>query len=247
MRSSALALALLLSASACASSAATSTHQASAPVTDVALAPPPTPPTAADAREDREQSNAALLSALAAESEAFADVLGATTLDSADVSGTLVGVPSSQGTGVGGLGGMGTRGTGAGGGGTLSGLGSGRGFSGPTTPDGPRAELALTTPTVRGGLDPDTVLRVLKRHAGSLRYCYQRQLQVNPQLAGTLDVTLTLGAQGEVADVKSTGGTLQSPEVESCVLARLRRVAFDKPTSGAASVALTLRYSQSAP
>lgn len=194
MRSAALALALLLSASACASGAATSTHQASAPVTDVALAPPPTPPTAADAREDREQSNAALLSALAAESEAF-DILGSNTIDSADLSGSLVGVPSSQGTGVGGLGGLGTRGTGAGGGGTLSGLGSGRGFSGPTTPDGPRAELALTTPTVRGGLDPDTVLRVLKRHAGSLRYCYQRQLQLNPQLAGTLDVTLTLGAQ----------------------------------------------------
>jgi hypothetical protein len=247
MRASALALTLLLSASACASGAATSTHQASAPVTDVALAPPPAPSTAEDApREDRKEANAALLSALAAESGAFGDVLGSSTIDSADLSGTGVGV-LSQGAGVGGLGGMGTRGSGPGSGGGLSGLGSGSGFSGSTTPTGPRTELAISTPTVRGGLDPDATLRVFKVNSARLRFCYQRQLTTAPQLAGTLDVTLTLGAEGEVTNVTSSGGTLQSADVESCVLTQLRRVAFHKPTGGAGTVAVTLRFSQRAP
>jgi hypothetical protein len=222
MRGLDLALALLVGTSACANSATTSTHQASA-VTDLSLAEEAPPPegSAANPELDFEAEKAAELD------EAL-DALASSLTQPTSVEATLSGrSPKPQ---LGELDGVASTGVG--------GVGA---SPGTTTPTG-GSNLALGPPTVRGGLDRAAVQRVFDRKAPRLRLCFHRQLTTSPQLAGSLDVSVTIGAQGEVTASKSHGGTLQSPEVERCVLSKLKKMAFDKPSSGAASVDVQLRF-----
>lgn len=238
-------------------------------VTEVSLEAEAERPEAEEPAADEERSaaieaarNAGVLGVLSSEQgEAFAALLGTSSLQSEGAfmpggeigDGSGVGGLGLRGVGVGGggtgevigLGTIGTIGTG-GGAGTGSGMGRGAGFSGygsGRARSGPAPQVKLGIPAVQGKLDPEIVRRILRRHLAAVRYCYEKEQVKSPQLAGEVRLAFTIGAGGEVAAVSLASSTLQNSAVESCVLARVKTMAFPQPESGVVLVDVAMDFS----
>ena len=82
-----------------------------------------------------------------------------------------------------------------------------------------------------GGLDKDVIGKVIRRHTNQVRYCYERELQLDPALEGKLAVQFVIGASGAVIDATAVDDTV-GRAVSSCVLERIRRWKFPEPTGG---------------
>jgi len=85
---------------------------------------------------------------------------------------------------------------------------------------------------VDGGLDKEAIARVIRSQLGQIRFCYERQLSVNPELYGKLMVKFTIGAAGSVV-AQSVGTTsLNNAMVEGCILRRIAGWQFPQPKGG---------------
>ncbi|MGF1464622.1 MAG: TonB family protein [Sandaracinaceae bacterium] len=162
------------------------------------------------------------------------DGVGADELsDADDASGAALGL---QGTGVGGGGsgegtiGLGNLGTIGHGGGGLTGSGYGRGAGGRGARRVPQVRTGRAD--VRGGLSPEIIRRVIRRHLNEVRFCYERQLPSRPDLEGRVVVRFAIGAEGKVTSAAVGSSTLGSPPVEACVVSAVRRWAFPAPPVG---------------
>ncbi len=142
-----------------------------------------------------------------------------------------------------GLGGLGTHGSGMGGGGSgygigAAGLGS-KGASGYGTGGGyfgrkSSSKVASVSgePIILGSIDRASIERVIKRHLNQIRYCYQRELQKDQDLAGKITVKFVIAADGTVASAQVDASTLNNPVLERCVVARFTRMKFAAPAGG---------------
>jgi len=136
-----------------------------------------------------------------------------------------------------GTGGLGTRGTGHGGGavGSIGGLGSGKsGYGGGGGTFGAKGRSSSTVKgeaaVVMGSLDKSLIQKVIQRHIGQIRYCYERELAKDPTLAGRLAVHFRVGADGKVVMAEITdASTLASEPMRQCVLGRVKRMTFPAP------------------
>jgi len=83
-----------------------------------------------------------------------------------------------------------------------------------------------------GGLDKAQIDRVVKARLSSFRYCYQRALQQQPDLAGKVTVKFVVAADGSVSRSQIRFTSLQSPAVEACLTEQFRRLRFPAPRGG---------------
>jgi len=109
---------------------------------------------------------------------------------------------------------------------------------------GPRGEgvpnVGVRDPIVMGSaIDKATIDRIVKQHLPSIRFCYERELGRNSDLAGRLSVKFVIAKDGGVASASSAHDTLGSAAVADCVHERFRRMRFPPP-KGASIV--TVRY-----
>jgi TonB family protein len=142
-----------------------------------------------------------------------------------------------------GVGGLGSRGTGPGGGGTglgLGGLGTkggGRGAGGYGNLDlgGKGKDTVRVVPgktTVVGSLSREEIERVIKRHQNEILFCYNTELNHDPNLAGKVAVNFTIDGSGAVSDASASQNTTNNNNVEQCMLSRIRRWKFPEPKGG---------------
>ncbi len=106
----------------------------------------------------------------------------------------------------------------------------------PAPPSQPGVHFAM--PVVGPGLDGELVRRVFMRNKAQLTYCYQKALQVNPNLAGKVVLKFVISEEGAVKTSEIAHSTISSPDVEQCVLARSRSWQYPKP-DGEGSVPVT--------
>jgi outer membrane biosynthesis protein TonB len=85
---------------------------------------------------------------------------------------------------------------------------------------------------VEGGLDKDQIAAVINRHIGEVIYCYEKGLQVKPGLSGRVGVKFTINGAGQVSSAGVGSTSLNSAQVEGCILNRLRTWKFPKPVGG---------------
>ncbi len=170
------------------------------------------------------------------------DVYGGLLGDSGDIQGGLgLGLGASGfGPGDGSGSGSGTIGLG-----TL-GHGSGTGQGDGTSGVGMRGRRSLA-PTVRtdvtqviGELDKAIVRRYVRRYQPRVTFCYEKQLQVEPGLAGTVTARFEIGEDGAVTSANASG---MNEEVASCVAKAIRTATFARPRSGTVGVTATFRMS----
>jgi hypothetical protein len=121
------------------------------------------------------------------------------------------------------------------------GLGGGAGsLRGPRV--APQARIALGTVKVEGALAQEIVLRIVRQHIAQLRACYEGQLKRNPKLSGLEVVHFTIDAEGSVPNAQVTKGL--DGDLDACMIARVKALAFPKPEKGTVNVELPLNLSQ---
>lgn len=131
--------------------------------------------------------------------------------------------------------GSGERVEGGGGYGTRGANGGGRPGYGSMNMGGTAAayfEPVTEEALVEGGLTKDQIAAVINKHLGEVIYCYEKGLQVKPELAGRVGVKFVINAGGKVSVANVNGSSLNDVKVESCILNRLRAWPFPKPVGG---------------
>lgn len=195
--------------------------------------------------EDRKMAQDALAAlGLKGPEGAVSNVFGPGGLGSG-VNNALGGLSGAAMGDAGGAGGLGSRGTGAGGGGTglgIGGLGSGtgRGSGGSGNIDlGGRGKG--TTKIVpgkiiyEGGLSREEIQRVISRVMSQIKYCYEKELNKDPNLEGKLVMFWLISGSGDVQTVQASQNTFSGPSgppIEQCVNRIIQRLKFPSPKGG---------------
>ncbi|OGQ82945.1 MAG: hypothetical protein A2289_16620 [Deltaproteobacteria bacterium RIFOXYA12_FULL_58_15] len=143
---------------------------------------------------------------------------------------------------AGGAGGLGTRGSGPGGGGNSLGIGglgdgSGRGTGGGGNVDlggrGKGRYKVIPGRTItKGCLSQSVVGRVLSRVHNQARYCYEKELTRDPNLAGKVTTHFIIGPTGAVMSSKVLSSTMGDKAVEDCLLRVISRLRFPPCVGG---------------
>ena len=89
------------------------------------------------------------------------------------------------------------------------------------------------------------VLQVLRQNLGPVRFCYQRELKLNPNLQGSLQLKLSIAANGRVTRTEVVNDTVGSRNLVRCVQGRIRSWRF-KPAKSNSVVTITLPFSPNA-
>ena len=136
----------------------------------------------------------------------------------------LAAAPLGAGGNLQGGGGYGTKGKGGGqaGYGTLSIVGS----------NGTSSIPLSSEASVGGGLDKDLIGAVIAKNLGQIRFCYEQGLQLEPSLHGRVAVDFTIDGSGIVKIANVQSSSLNSKQVEDCMLMRLRSWKFPLPENG---------------
>lgn len=140
--------------------------------------------------------------------------------------------------------GFGTIGAGRGGDGTSLGLGDGIVTYGLNQRDGSalsasemkkpsgKASIKINPANVVGSMDKSEIARIMKKHYNQIRYCYQKELNRNPNLYGKITVRFIIGATGGVRSSVVKLSTMKNSNVEQCVNSVIRHIVFPAPNCG---------------
>lgn len=165
-----------------------------------------------------------------------------------DIKGAIGNMHGPQVGDAGGFGGLGLRGTGTGGGGSgntigiggigtkgrgggLGGYGAGVGGLGGKK----KSDVAISDgeSTIQGSLDKELIRQVIQRNMGQIRYCYEKELQRKPDLAGKVVIRFEISGSGSVPNAKvHSGTTLRDAALGECITVRIRNWRFPEPKGG---------------
>jgi hypothetical protein len=166
-------------------------------------------------------------------------------LDGAAQSGAGVGQGGVAGLNMGGSGGGSVR-PGAVGGGGLASIGN-TGTGGPATAGsaakvkGPVGNAQVGGAAVSGG-SVSNASSVVAGMAAGFRRCYNKGLQEDPSMKGSVRITAKIGPNGEVISASPSGGGGLSGTVISCVTARVSSAQFSPPEGGGATVVIPVTF-----
>jgi hypothetical protein len=78
--------------------------------------------------------------------------------------------------------------------------------------------------------------------AAGFRRCYNKGLQGDPNMKGSVRLTAKIGPNGEVLSVSPSGGSGLSGTVVSCVAARVSAAQFAPPEGGGATLVIPVTF-----
>lgn len=159
------------------------------------------------------------------------------------INNAMGGLRGSEMGDAGGAGGLGTRGTGAGGGGNSLGIGGlgthghGRGTGGYGNIDlGGRGKgttrIVPGRTIIQGSLSKEEIGRVIRRNLARFKYCYEKQLNSNPNLGGKISIYFTIAPTGSVARASVRETSMNDANVEACTVKVMNSLVFPKPRGG---------------
>ncbi len=74
--------------------------------------------------------------------------------------------------------------------------------------------------------DVNAVKQYVSRKKGQIKACYEEQLKANPDLAGKVEITWTVRADGSVGGASVASNTTGNKDLENCILRRIKRWKF---------------------
>lgn len=86
--------------------------------------------------------------------------------------------------------------------------------------------------SIRGELDRETVRRYIQTKMNQIRWCYQQELQKNPDLAGQIKMQWVILPSGFTASVKVGETSMRNATVERCIGERIATWRFPAPKGG---------------
>ena len=106
---------------------------------------------------------------------------------------------------------------------------------------GPTGNAQVGGAQVSGGTVANASSVVAGMSAG-FRRCYNKGLQENPEMKGSVRITAKIGPNGEVLSASPSGGGGLSGTVISCVTARVSSATFAPPEGGGATVVIPVTF-----
>jgi hypothetical protein len=85
---------------------------------------------------------------------------------------------------------------------------------------------------ILGSLDKGSIQAVIQRHLNQIRYCYQRELTKDPDLAGRVVIKFVVARDGTVSSATVKSSTMGNNLVETCIAGRFMRFVFPEPAGG---------------
>lgn len=136
----------------------------------------------------------------------------------------LIAASAGSGARAGSAGGYGTKGKGGGrqGYGDRNMVGSSGGYVAPLDSES----------FVSGGLTRAQIEEVILRNMGQITYCYEKGLQVEPSLKGRVAVSFVIGSGGQVTTARVQHTSVDSKQLEGCIVGKLRQFQFPRPVAG---------------
>ncbi len=86
-----------------------------------------------------------------------------------------------------------------------------------------------------GGLDRETVRRVIASYRGAIRTCYERALLSNPRMAGRIVYHWRISPDGPVVTTNIKSATLESDSMKACVSDVISKMMFPRAPNGKAT------------
>ncbi len=77
-----------------------------------------------------------------------------------------------------------------------------------------------------GLLNKKQVERILRRHSMEIRYCYERELQREPNLRGQITLRALIDSRGRVSDVRILASNDRNETLQNCIRQRIGRWRF---------------------
>jgi hypothetical protein len=90
-------------------------------------------------------------------------------------------------------------------------------------------QLEIDRLIVEDPISSSNVSQLLKESTAANKWCYKKELQLNPTLAGAVDLRLTVFAADRPNEVKVVDSTLDNKELEKCLVRIQERLSFPKP------------------
>ena len=88
---------------------------------------------------------------------------------------------------------------------------------------------------VPGGLDKAVIDEQIRQRLPLLRGCYDSEVKKKGKsFAGSVSMRFVIGSDGRVSEVKGEGSTLNSPEMEECMVSAIKAIEFPRPAAGGA-------------
>ncbi|MEI7973584.1 MAG: AgmX/PglI C-terminal domain-containing protein [Bdellovibrio sp.] len=81
-------------------------------------------------------------------------------------------------------------------------------------------------------MDKDLIGAVIAKNLGQIRFCYEQGLQLDASLHGRVAVDFTIDASGAVKLAQVQSSSLNSKQVEDCMVLRLKGWKFPLPENG---------------
>jgi hypothetical protein len=123
-------------------------------------------------------------------------------------------------------------------GGTTAGVPTGAGSG--TITKAPSGTARIDPPMTRGNVpNADHTVAGLK---ASYRRCYMRGLESTPDAEGSVELSVKIAANGEVASVNTNGGTRLGSEIVGCLVRRTSEAHFDPPLGSSATVVIPITF-----
>jgi TonB family protein len=99
--------------------------------------------------------------------------------------------------------------------------------------------------SIQGKLAPEEIARVVRSHLGAIRLCFERALNRDPNLRGTVKVKFVIGPDGKVRSADDAGSQMASTEVVECVRDAFRKLTFPPPDGGTVTVVYPIVFEPS--
>jgi hypothetical protein len=108
-------------------------------------------------------------------------------------------------------------------------------------PKKPIPGTMVSPPVVPVGRVPDAS-RVIGGLKGLFRACYRHELDLNPNARGTIQVTATIGPNGDVKSVQAANGGELSSTMVGCVSRAMKGAEFGAPEGGSAMISVPMTF-----
>jgi len=108
-----------------------------------------------------------------------------------------------------------------------------------------QANITRGDAEIEGSLDEPTINRVVQRHMSGIKYCYERELKRNANLAGKIVLRWTIEESGRVSGIEIEQDTMQNRNVSECMKSKVRTWRFPAPGGGSVLVAYPFIFQSS--
>jgi hypothetical protein len=112
----------------------------------------------------------------------------------------------------------------------LGGAGVGSGVGGIGAQSGKAPLVRVGHVNAAGALDKNIIRRFIRRKLPQVRFCYEKELIVQPKLKGIVRTVFVIGPSGKVSSANVQAGIHKT--VDLCVAKVIRSIQFPKPKGG---------------